>query len=65
MFKAETPDVHGVYSPHHRAINRRPHLDQPDSKPNSVAFLSFRDCIQPNQQRAGPKQLQIYRLVPH
>jgi hypothetical protein len=25
----------------HRALNRRPHLDQPDNKPNSVAFLLF------------------------
>jgi hypothetical protein len=25
----------------HRAINRRPHLAQPENKPNSVAFLPF------------------------
>jgi hypothetical protein len=25
----------------HRALNRLPHLDQPDNKPNSVAFLLF------------------------
>jgi hypothetical protein len=25
----------------HRALNRRPHLDQPDSESNSVAFLPF------------------------
>jgi hypothetical protein len=25
----------------HRALNRRPHLGQPDSKPNSVALLPF------------------------
>jgi hypothetical protein len=25
----------------HRALNRRPYLDQPDNKPNSVAFLPF------------------------
>jgi hypothetical protein len=25
----------------HRALNRRPHLPQPDNEPNSVAFLPF------------------------
>jgi hypothetical protein len=25
----------------HRALNRRPHVGQPENKPNSVAFLSF------------------------
>jgi hypothetical protein len=25
----------------HRALNRRPHLPQPDNEPHSVAFLSF------------------------
>jgi hypothetical protein len=25
----------------HRALNRRPHLAQPDNKPNSVAFLTL------------------------
>jgi hypothetical protein len=28
----------------HRALNRCPHLDQPDTKSNSVAFLSFARC---------------------
>jgi hypothetical protein len=50
----------------HRALNRRPHLDQPGNKPNSVAFLLFvGDYIQPNQQRAGPTQHQICGLAPH
>jgi hypothetical protein len=25
----------------HRALNRRPHVGQPDNKPTSVAFLPF------------------------
>jgi hypothetical protein len=25
----------------HRALNHHPHLDQPDNKPNSVAFFPF------------------------
>jgi hypothetical protein len=25
----------------HRALNRRPHLPQPDNKPNAASFLSF------------------------
>jgi hypothetical protein len=29
----------------HRALNRRPHLPQPDNEPNSVAFLPFVETI--------------------
>jgi hypothetical protein len=50
----------------HRALNRRPHLPQPDNEPNSVAFLPFVGTVfQPYKQSAGPTQHQICRLAPH
>jgi hypothetical protein len=65
MFLMDVVKQNGYnYRQIHRALNRRPHLPQPNES-NSAVFLPFVGNFQPYKQSAGPTQHQICGLAPH